>query len=122
VLFLKAGIMDEMVGETMDLMDEEEGLEEEADEEVEKVLFEITDGKLGQAGKVDQKVPVRTLILRQTPLLQLLLTRRTATDSDRRTGGRRRRRRTTAHASPARRPSAELTDSCLFYSGTWDVL
>lgn len=49
----KAGIMSEMVDETMDMMDEEnEELDDEAEAEVEKVLFEITNGKLGDASKV----------------------------------------------------------------------
>ncbi|KAG6837431.1 hypothetical protein H0H93_009525 [Arthromyces matolae] len=47
----KAGIMEEMLQDTLD-MDEDEELEEEADAEVDKVLYDITDGKLGQAGKV----------------------------------------------------------------------
>ena len=42
-------------------MDDDEELEAEADEEVEKVLFELTDGKLGQAGKVDDRLPVSCL-------------------------------------------------------------
>jgi len=55
---MKAGIMEEMVDDTMDILDEEdEELTAEADEEVDKVLFEITDGKLGQAGKVGDKLP-----------------------------------------------------------------
>lgn len=33
-------------------LDEEEELEEEADAEVDKVLFELTNGKLGEAGAV----------------------------------------------------------------------
>ncbi|KAI9323587.1 Snf7-domain-containing protein [Dichotomocladium elegans] len=47
----KAGLMDEMIQDTMEMMDDDE-LEEEADEEVENVLFQITDGLLGQAGSV----------------------------------------------------------------------
>lgn len=43
--------------ETMEGLDEED-LEEEADAEVDKVLFELTDGKLGQAGKVGGELPV----------------------------------------------------------------
>ena len=46
--------------ETLDSVDDEE-LEEEADAEVDKVLFELTDGKLGQAGKVGGELPVRNL-------------------------------------------------------------
>ncbi|CAE6394781.1 unnamed protein product [Rhizoctonia solani] len=53
----KAGIMEEMLDETLEGLDEDEELEVEADEEVEKVLFELTDGKLGQAGKVGGELP-----------------------------------------------------------------
>lgn len=46
--------MTEMMDETMESLDDnEDELEEEAQEEVDKVLWQITDGKLGQAsGKV----------------------------------------------------------------------
>ncbi|EIW73238.1 hypothetical protein TREMEDRAFT_26022 [Tremella mesenterica DSM 1558] len=54
---MKSGIMEEMMEETLDSVDEED-LEEEADAEVDKVLFELTDGKLGQAGKVGTELPV----------------------------------------------------------------
>ncbi|EGF98664.1 uncharacterized protein MELLADRAFT_113366 [Melampsora larici-populina 98AG31] len=48
---MKAGIMSEMVEDAIDTLDEdEEELEEEAEMEVENVLFQITDGKLGQMG------------------------------------------------------------------------
>ncbi|KAG9317668.1 Snf7-domain-containing protein [Chiua virens] len=52
----KAGIMEEMLEDMLE-MDEEEGIEEEADAEVDKVLFELTNGKLGQAGTVGVEVP-----------------------------------------------------------------
>ncbi|KDR83689.1 hypothetical protein GALMADRAFT_236022 [Galerina marginata CBS 339.88] len=52
----KAGIMEEMLDETLD-MDEDEELEEEADAEVDKVLFELTNGKLGEAGSVGTDLP-----------------------------------------------------------------
>ncbi|CAG8603246.1 22897_t:CDS:2 [Rhizophagus irregularis] len=39
----KAGIIDEMIGDTFELM-EDSDIEEEADEEVNKVLFEVTKG------------------------------------------------------------------------------
>ncbi|KIJ56790.1 hypothetical protein M422DRAFT_22934 [Sphaerobolus stellatus SS14] len=52
----KAGIMEEMLQDTIQI-DEDEELEEEADAEVDKVLFELTDGKLGQAGKVGTELP-----------------------------------------------------------------
>ncbi|GJJ69929.1 charged multivesicular body protein 3 [Entomortierella parvispora] len=45
---MKAGLIDEMVQETMEGMDDDE-IEEEAEEEVNKVLFQITDGLLGEA-------------------------------------------------------------------------
>jgi charged multivesicular body protein 3 len=44
----KAGIMGEMIEETMEALEPEE-LEEQAAEEVEKVLWEITEGELGKA-------------------------------------------------------------------------
>ncbi|KAI9340976.1 Snf7-domain-containing protein [Pilaira anomala] len=47
----KAGIMEEMIGDTMDMMDDDD-IEEAADEEVNNVLFQITDGMLGEAGNV----------------------------------------------------------------------
>ncbi|GMK58701.1 hypothetical protein CspeluHIS016_0601430 [Cutaneotrichosporon spelunceum] len=53
---MKSGIMEEMMEETMEGLDDED-IEEEADEEVEKVLFELTDGKLGQAGRVGVELP-----------------------------------------------------------------
>ena len=49
--------MEEMLDDVMD-MEEDEELEEEADEEVDKVLFDITNGKLGQAGAVGTELPV----------------------------------------------------------------
>ena len=55
--------MEEMMEETLDTVDDEE-LEEEADAEVDKVLFELTDGKLGQAGKVGAELPVSSPIHR----------------------------------------------------------
>ena len=52
---MQAGIMSEMMDDTFEMLDEDEGLEEEAGEEVDKVLFQITDGKLGQLeGKVGE--------------------------------------------------------------------
>ena len=48
--------------ETLDSVDDDE-LEEEADAEVDKVLFDLTDGKLGQAGKVGADLPVRSCLV-----------------------------------------------------------
>lgn len=61
-MIAQAGIMEEMLEDTLE-MDEEEGIEEEADAEVDKVLFELTDGKLGQAGTVGAELPVSPAIL-----------------------------------------------------------
>ncbi|KAG9305552.1 hypothetical protein G9A89_003615 [Geosiphon pyriformis] len=47
----KAGIIEEMIEDTMESL-EESDVEEEAEEEVNRVLFELTDGKLGEAGEV----------------------------------------------------------------------
>ncbi|GJJ07551.1 hypothetical protein Clacol_001753 [Clathrus columnatus] len=52
----KAGIIEEMIDDTIQVDDDEE-LEEEADAEVEKVLFEVTGGKLGQIGVVGAELP-----------------------------------------------------------------
>jgi charged multivesicular body protein 3 len=50
--------MAEMLDDTFDMEDDEE-IEEEADAEVDKVLFEVTDGKLGLAGSAGTELPVR---------------------------------------------------------------
>lgn len=53
---VKAGIMEEMMEDTLDsgvLGEDEEEMEEEAQDQVDKVLFELTDGKLGQAASTD---------------------------------------------------------------------
>ncbi|KAH9943453.1 vacuolar sorting protein Vps24 [Epithele typhae] len=52
----KAGIMEEMLEDTLAMEDDEE-LEDEADAEVDKVLFDLTEGKLGQAGAVKEDLP-----------------------------------------------------------------
>jgi len=55
----KAGVMEEMIDDTLEDLDEEdEELTEEADLEIEKVLFELTDGKLGQLGSAGKDLPV----------------------------------------------------------------
>ncbi|KAA1095126.1 Vacuolar protein-sorting-associated protein 24 [Puccinia graminis f. sp. tritici] len=60
---MKAGIMSEMMEDAIDTLDEdEEELEEEAEAEVQNVLFNITDGKLGQMGSVSSKLPQSTQI------------------------------------------------------------
>lgn len=56
---MKAGIMEEMLDDTMETLDDDE-LEEEADSEVEKVLYELTAGELGKApAAVNDSLPVR---------------------------------------------------------------
>ena len=52
--------MDEMMEDMLDAEDDEE-IEQEADAEVDKILFELTNGKLGQAGTVGTELPVRRL-------------------------------------------------------------
>ena len=56
-------------------MDEDEELEEEADAEVDKVLFDLTDGKLGQVAPIENELPVclRYPLLRTTLYLDFLL-------------------------------------------------
>lgn len=49
--------MEEMLEDTLQ-MDDDEEIEEEADAEVDKVLFELTNGKLGQAGTVTTELSV----------------------------------------------------------------
>jgi charged multivesicular body protein 3 len=49
--------MDEMMEDVLEVEDDEE-LEAEADEEVDKVLFDITEGRLGQAGAARAELPV----------------------------------------------------------------
>lgn len=55
--------MEEMLEDTLQMEDDEE-LEEEADAEVDKVLYDLTEGKLGQAGTVKDELPVRDLVWR----------------------------------------------------------
>ncbi|KAI6004103.1 vacuolar sorting protein VPS24 [Pisolithus albus] len=53
----KAGVMEEMLQDVLDV-DEDEEIAEEADAEVDKVLSELTNGKLGQAGTVGTELQV----------------------------------------------------------------
>merc|ERR1719312_235021 len=46
---MKAGIIEEMLEDTMEGITDSDELEEEADAEVDKILFELTAGKLGEA-------------------------------------------------------------------------
>lgn len=53
----KAGILEEMIEETMESLEDTEELEEEAQKEIDKVLWEVTDGKLGEAPAVPIAAP-----------------------------------------------------------------
>lgn len=55
---MKAGIIEEMVTDTLDTLDENEELESEAEEEIDQILSEVTGGKLGTAGQVPETAPV----------------------------------------------------------------
>lgn len=46
---MKAGIIEEMMDETFDSMEDTDEMEEAAQAEVDKVLWELTEGKLGEA-------------------------------------------------------------------------
>ena len=65
-LCCQAGIMDGMMEDMLDAQDDEE-LEEEADAEVDKVLFDLTNGKLGQAGTVGTELPVCRMFFQFVP-------------------------------------------------------
>lgn len=54
---MKAGILEEMIDETMESLEDSEEIEEEAQGEVDKVLWELTDGALGIAPSVPQSLP-----------------------------------------------------------------
>lgn len=55
---MKAGIIEEMLEDTFESMEDGEEMEEAAEEEVDKILFEITAGALGKApNKVTDALP-----------------------------------------------------------------
>lgn len=55
---MKAGIIEEMLEDTFESMEDGEDMEEAAEEEVDKILFEITAGALGKApNKVTDALP-----------------------------------------------------------------
>lgn len=54
---MKAGIIEEMLEETMDTIEDPEEMEEEAQEEIDKVLWEITQGTLGKAPAAVMETP-----------------------------------------------------------------
>ena len=45
IVFSQAGILEEMIDDTLDVSNEE-GLEEDADSEIDKILFELTAGRV----------------------------------------------------------------------------
>lgn len=51
---VRAGIMEETINDAMSVIDGED-IETEADEEVDKVLYEVTEGVLGQIGEIKNK-------------------------------------------------------------------
>ncbi|XP_031555838.1 charged multivesicular body protein 3-like [Actinia tenebrosa] len=53
---MKAGIIEEMLEDTFEGL-EDDDMEEAADAEVEKILFEVTEGALGEAGHVTNPLP-----------------------------------------------------------------
>lgn len=53
--------MEEMIGDTMDMMDDDD-IEEAADAEVNNVLFQITDGMLGEAGSVGPALESKPIV------------------------------------------------------------
>ena len=46
---MKAGVIEEMLEDTMEGLDAEEEMEEAAQEEIDKIILELTTGKLGEA-------------------------------------------------------------------------
>ncbi|XP_036728762.1 charged multivesicular body protein 3 [Balaenoptera musculus] len=55
---MKAGIIEEMLEDTFESMDDQEEMEEAAEMEIDKILFEITTGALGKApSKVTDALP-----------------------------------------------------------------
>uniref|UniRef100_A0A2K5L3R8 Charged multivesicular body protein 3 n=1 Tax=Cercocebus atys TaxID=9531 RepID=A0A2K5L3R8_CERAT len=55
---MKAGIIEEMLEDTFESMDDQEEMEEEAEMEIDRILFEITEGALGKApSKVTDALP-----------------------------------------------------------------
>lgn len=55
---MKAGIIEEMLEDTFESMDDQEEMEEAAEMEIDRILFEITAGALGKApSKVTDALP-----------------------------------------------------------------
>ncbi|KAM9466659.1 charged multivesicular body protein 3 [Clarias gariepinus] len=54
---MKAGIIEEMMEDTLEGLDDEEEMEEAAEAEVDRILYEITAGALGKAPKITGTLP-----------------------------------------------------------------
>ncbi|KAG8546480.1 hypothetical protein GDO81_018826 [Engystomops pustulosus] len=54
---MKAGIIEEMLEDTFEGMEDQDEMEEQAEMEIDKILFEITAGALGKAPKVTDALP-----------------------------------------------------------------
>lgn len=99
--------MEEMLEDTLQ-MDEDEELEEEADAEVDKVLFDLTNGKLGLAGSVGTELPVCHALLSSSSTLNFV------PDVARSTGGRRGRKSNGGSPKTAKRSIERLVISRLY--------
>ena len=59
---MKAGVIEEMLEDTMEGLDGEEEMEDAAQEEVDKIILELTTGKLGEApAAVKDTLPAPTI-------------------------------------------------------------
>lgn len=66
---MKAGIIEEMLDETFEDMEDTEEMEEAAQSEIDKVLFEITEGKIGEAPSppIDSEVKEKPSVSTEEP-------------------------------------------------------
>ncbi|CAG8474613.1 3966_t:CDS:2 [Paraglomus brasilianum] len=64
----KAGIIDEMIEDTFETL-EESDVEDEAEAEVNKILFEVTNGLLGEGGEVGEVLPTKEEVVEEEPEL-----------------------------------------------------
>lgn len=98
--------MEEMLDDTLEGLDEDAELEEEAEEEVERVLFEITDGKLGVAG-AGKELPVRSEVF---PALHYCVLMRII-EPQRRRGGSSQRSGDGTYAGSVKQPANWIIDA-----------
>lgn len=66
---MRAGIIEEMLDETFEDMEDTEEMEEAAQSEIDKVLFEITEGKIGEAPlpPTDAEVKEKPTVSKEEP-------------------------------------------------------